>query len=349
MNQTLPSGVVNMAGQVDREEDLLVFGRIATPGNDNNDKGSSSVTSTMSTSLSSFVGDTMTQLVDDALKKGVASLHLMRGNDEENNGDNDNIAPSPAEAALIQRLTNVYYRNIDIIELYADHHIFTLDMYPPTRRQKIVQAFHQLKQQRKHQKAGENNGVPTISSVRGNEHKSSPLDDEAIVAIPSQDDIPTLKQMEALEEDIEQLHSNLNELKVERREWMVKCQGLEQVHANTEKVAQIMQKSSQTATTAVDQSVTAVIMGKQGLEQLHARAIDLLQELDHKIQPRLTLPVTIGESCHPLIGTFGKENRSKKRKLSLTPDKIVQQSRSLIQAPPEGMEMLRSLIRKSNE
>jgi hypothetical protein len=342
-----------------RDEDRLIFGH--NNSNDSNDMTTTTNASSSSSSLGSVVGDAMAKAVDEALKEGIATLPLLHGNnssssrhhhpsDHSNDDNNDNHA----EVNLLQRLTKEYYRNIDILELYATHHIFTLSMFPPTKRRAIVQAYHQHQQQQVETKTLVDKDTTTTKMSLAEDENDKATLPLVPPPLPTMEQIPTAHQMKALTLETQQLRIQLQTLRVQRQELAVKCRALEQVQSKCQQVQQAFASATtmngkEPPLVAMDQSVTAVIMGTQGLEQLRARGVELLQELDER---QLVIHHNNNTSKKNALSqdTLEKENHltmttTKKQKWDM--DQQYPQQRS--QVTTSSLETLRSMMVHSSD
>jgi hypothetical protein len=84
-------------------------------------------------SLNASIADTLTERIDTALKAGVSTLPFMNDNDDDTSTDT-------CSEKLLAVLRSIYWRNVDVFEVYAGRNIFSVGIYlhvstqaPPNR------------------------------------------------------------------------------------------------------------------------------------------------------------------------------------------------------------------------
>jgi hypothetical protein len=230
-------------------------------------------------------------------------------------------------------------------------------MFPPTKRRAIVQAYQQQQQVETKTSVDKDTTTTKMSLAEDENDKATlPL---VPPPLPTMEQIPTAHQMKALTLETQQLRLQLQTLRVQRNQLAVKCHALEQVQSKCQHVQQAFASAAaihgnnEQPLVAMDQSVTAVIMGTQGLEQLRARGVELLQELDEKqlvIHPNNNNNTSKKNALSQ--DTLEKENlltttttTTKKQKWDM--DEQYPQQRS--QVTTSSIETLRSMMVHSND
>ena len=221
--------------------------------------------------LATRIADAMADRVDVALAEGVASLPLLEG--AESIPSNSNSNSNNKVDDLLQRLKRCYMKHIDIVEVYAARNIFTISMYPPKRRQRILQEYLQFQ----HPVSLE---PSTTSQREEDESKSTNTVSNTSYQYPTKDQIPSSEDMNHLQEELDMLRKQLQDARRQRNELLVHCQSVELAQSTSQSAISMLKEHS---IENIHNQVTAVIMGGQGLDSLKQEGTKLIQKLDeHK-------------------------------------------------------------------
>ena len=249
-------------------------------------------------SMAATIADTLADRIDVALVERISSLPVVASTSSkdddggEGTGD-DNTASKTKGELLLHKLQQKYLKNVDIVEVYAQRNIFTCSMYPPRRRQRILQAY--LQRQQEEQGKGGQNETTTIETTGDGEGKSSPAATEKSVTTdtstsgykcPSREQIPTSEAVEEINKEMEELQEKLKAARIRRNELIVACKSIEVAEQAAKKSLESLsqcEKDNEGDAAAVDQvhgKVTAALMGHQGLHQLGEEGRKLMTKLD---------------------------------------------------------------------
>jgi len=232
-------------------------------------------------SLNANLADAVGDSVSAALAQGVKSLPTLGSEDDE---DDDGLgSPNGAKngggpAALLKLLQSKYYdRNIDLLELYGARNIFTVGMYPPKRRQEIVEAYH-------------NPDGLVVAAAADNDGCDAEMDttadgDDKITFPSSMEEIPTPDQIADLERQTKELRVRLQEAK--KRRAAAKRQ-LEQLKTARQVSGDLFSKVVDAAVVTADADTkkiqhavqSTVVSGMEGLRQWQAHGQELVQKME---------------------------------------------------------------------
>jgi hypothetical protein len=251
-------------------------------------------------SLNASMADTLTDNIDKALKAGVLTLPLM--NDDTNNSRSEK---------LLTALCSVYWRNVDVFEVYAGRNIFSVGMYPPKRRRAIEQLYNSDDSDSDNQEtplsATKNKKSPLqdISASKMNETTSDtsnstnkPFADSTTDAsnsksnsnlYPTPEQIPTAQQMVDMTAETESLREQLWQVQRRRNETVQAMNQLEVAEQLADMASSSMQESTGEDGKGIEQvhdSVTAAVVGSEGLEQLQATGKELVEKLEQEKRQR---------------------------------------------------------------
>jgi hypothetical protein len=256
-------------------------------------------------SLNASMADTLTDRIDTALKAGVLTLPLM--NDDTNNSRSEK---------LLAALRNVYWRNVDVFEVYAGRNIFSVGMYPPKRRRAIEQLYNsddndsnsnsidnqeasssaiKLKKSPLRDVSASKmnetaNDAPNSSSSKPSAistNNSNSNNSNSNTLYPAPDQIPTAQQMTDMTAETESLREQLWQVQRRRNETEQAMNQLEVAEQLADMASSSMQEStSETGIDQVHDSVTAAVVGSEGLEQLQATGKELVEKLEQEKRQR---------------------------------------------------------------
>lgn len=204
-------------------------------------------------SLNDRIADAFADRIQAALSEGVQSLPLLY---ESTKGD-----------ALLAKLQKSYLKNVDIVEAYGERNIFTLQMYPPKRRQRITRAFLDKDHE---SKKTENSTTATVFENSSYQY-------------PAEEQIPSLEQSQSLQDELQVLRAHLQAARLRRNALLVANTSKEVAQKATDQVsASLPLQDLETIHT----SVTAAVMGGQGLEQLQEQGKKALNNLENSKRER---------------------------------------------------------------
>ena len=231
-------------------------------------------------SSSDELSDEFGDCVDAALLEGVHSLPMIQ---------------STSSISMLESLRRAYYRNIDIFQGFLHRNVFSIANLSKTRRSKIIQAFlndnHNL-----NCKNNPNNMQDTFLTNTTTTITATTIT-MTMTNNPSLDSIPTTNDRKEMEDSLSSLRDELATAKQRRNELQAK---LHQLSLAQEALPQ--SANSTTNTTTVHSAVTAMIMGKQKLENLIDQAKENLETMDQEKRQRVEVD---------------EDNEPKKTKLTL--------------------------------
>lgn len=253
-------------------------------------------------SLNASMADTLTDRIDTALKTGVATLPLM----------NDT---STRSEKLLSALRNVYWRNVDVFEVYSGRNIFSVGMYPPKRRRAIEQLYNNdndndndnshdnpetsplatKKSKTPLQDVSASKMNETANDTTNNNNKSKPFSGSTANAnnkvYPTTDQIPTAQQMADMTAETDGLREQLWQAQRRLSETVQAMNQLEVAEQLVDMASSTMQESTSNGDGGggieqVHDSVTAAVVGSEGLEQLQATGKELVEKLEQEKRQR---------------------------------------------------------------
>jgi hypothetical protein len=204
-------------------------------------------------SLNGRIADAFADRIQAALCEGVRSLPLLY---ESTKGD-----------ALLAKLQKSYLKNVDIVEAYGERNIFTLQMYPPKLRQRITRAFLDKDHNSKDSK--------TSTTATEFEHSS--------YKYPAEEQIPSREQSQSLQDEVQALRAQLKAARLRRNALLVASKSKEMAQQATDQLsASLPLQELETIHT----SVTAAVMGGQGLGQLQEQGQQAVNKMDSSKRER---------------------------------------------------------------
>jgi hypothetical protein len=256
-------------------------------------------------SIPAMIADVMADKIDMSLAEGISSLPLLSSTsvtDKNSNSTNhDSDEGLSRSALLLQRLQKKYIRNVDILELYAQRNLFTIAMFPPRRRQRIVQAF--LNNPVNHSHSGmvdtreigkprylENPAI-TKQITTNQDNDTSSISASLFLSsseyqYPSKEQIPTPQAVTELNEEMKQLREKLKAVRLQRNELFVACNSVEQadqVAGQSLKALVAPSDDGGDVVPVVDQvqeSVAAALVQRQDTVRLTLEGQQLLERLE---------------------------------------------------------------------
>jgi len=207
-------------------------------------------------SLNASIADKLSDSIDAALTVGVSSLPLS----------------DPQRQEKLQAiLRHSYWRNVDVMEVYTQRNIFSIQNLTPHQRETVVKLFT----------SNDDASVFTVPNKTMEADDSTDKENAANTTLKiTPQDIPTPEQIKALEQETIELRQKLKQLKRQR------CQVLRHT-----KELEVAQQLAQLASTKLEHTdihldVTSTVMGVQGLEQLQSKAKELVEKLDEEKRGR---------------------------------------------------------------
>ena len=157
--------------------------------------------------LNARFADAFTEQIEIAITKGVDSLPLLdgdcyRGNSSQK-ASSDEIDNKPPKQRLWDALRYRFVRNVDVLEAYCGHRLFTLRKHLPARRKRIVTVMR--------------NGVECLSPLNANdETKGNKNGEEEPTKYPTRSELPSEEQRKDLVSELFRLQAELEAAKQKR-------------------------------------------------------------------------------------------------------------------------------------
>jgi hypothetical protein len=208
-------------------------------------------------SLNGRIADAFADRIQASLSEGVKSLPLLS---ENTKGD-----------ALLEKLQKSYLKNVDIVEAYGERNLFTLQMYPPKRRQRITRAFLE----RDHESEKPKTSTTTTTTQLEN----------SSYQYPTEEQIPSQEQSQSLQDEVQALRAQLQAARLRRNTLLIANKTKEVAQQATEQVSTSLPLQE---LETIHTSVTAAVMGGQGLEQLQEQGKQALNKLEDSKRERST-------------------------------------------------------------
>ena len=219
------------------------------------------------------IADKLSEYVTYHLEKGVEKLPML---------DQD----SSMDKKLLQRLEKTYLKNIDVFEIFVARNIFSLNKFPPKRRQAIIEAFQSDKEFNDADmgKDGEN-----IAANEETESKDLPTN---VPKSPS--DIPTEQQMADLTKEVERLRMELTKAKETKKNLIRSLKEIEVAEqladlAGTKVVAGTTvagESPSSSSPSCTMNNVVTTMEQSHGLKQLHQHGDGLIKRMEDEKRER---------------------------------------------------------------
>jgi hypothetical protein len=222
-------------------------------------------------SLTSTISDELDSKIDSALMKGVGSLPLLPQSSSDGAG----------EELFLTKLRACYRRNVDLLETYVERNIFTVQNYSVSLREKILQCFIMT---------SNNNSSSAVEAaqvmVKQEEQQQQETATTTIPPLPSdypkkRSDIASSQDMDQLREETTQLRAKLRAARARKNDLQRKLIKLLDVDQSVKGANETL-SNNDTDPTSTHSSVTAMIVGKQGLEYTKQEAKVLSRQLDEQ-------------------------------------------------------------------
>lgn len=179
------------------------------------------------------IGDALQRSVDQSLDAGVATLPLLSKDSSQH---------------LANLLKQSYYINIDTFELYIARNIFSVAMFPPSRRAAVVGLF-----------LDDNADLSSASKP----DSCSPNDDDSLLQQLeiSRNDIPTEAQMHELQSEIQSLTDRIHQMQTLKA-------NLQKRISEFEMANQLAQTAQQSTAPVIPKLASSVETSFQAAQQL---------------------------------------------------------------------------------
>mmetsp|Transcript_6531 Transcript_6531/g.15869 ORF Transcript_6531/g.15869 Transcript_6531/m.15869 type:complete len:375 (-) Transcript_6531:180-1304(-) len=156
--------------------------------------------------LNARFADAFAEQIEAAISKGVDSLPLLdgdcyRGNSSQK-ASSEEIDNKPPKQRLWDALRYRFVRNVDVLEAYCGHHLFTLRKHPPARRKRIVRVMR--------------DGVGCLSPLNANDETKGTNGEEEPTAYPTRSELPSEEERKDLVEELSRLQAELEAAKQKR-------------------------------------------------------------------------------------------------------------------------------------
>jgi hypothetical protein len=201
---------------------------------------------------------------------------------------------------LLSTLRRVYFRNVDVLESYLVRNTFSIQSLPPSRRNKIVQAY--LK--------GE---VPST--------ETKPFPTTHVKSYDYPTEIPSSHDVQSLQQETKQLRLKLREARRRRKDLRTKLEGLVQAHQAVNPVVGALRHN-----VPLEDDIASVVMDKDRLEELQAAATILSNRLEEEKRERPELEDEVDLNAKRTKLTLEeqyKENRENTRTTESSMTKVV--------------------------
>lgn len=277
-----------------------------------------SSSSTLSDLDKSMFGDVNTNLANAleascklAIRNGVDSLPLLK----EREG-------------LVKKITHPYMKNVDVIEAYGKRRLFTVRYTGgPKRCQQIANRFLDVE-------APLDISESRSSSARTDSHNAS---SSSSAPYPSKEEIPSSLQLETVQAELQVLAKQLADAKAKRNALLQQGVDLQAAHSAATLAVESLQ-SKAVAVASIPDSVSAAVMGGQGLQDLTREA--------KRMQTELTEKKRSAEDDNTDATIFPQLPCTKKR--VLTSHELYQQERQAVKVSSAGISNLLGTTRTLN-
>ena len=205
--------------------------------------------------------------------------------------------PISGEEKLNKMISTVYDYYIDSAQSYAENEIFTVHerMFSKKKREKILLAYQEVWEQKK--KVGGDTQMGDILCKEGSgniEHDETTTTDKTdqdslekeegmkrnFVLPTSTSDIPSEDDIQNIDNEILSLQHKLHQLNFKNHEIKTQLKSIHQTKALTDKMEEIMKSTIGESGKDVEDSVSASMIGKDGLEELCNDAKEIIKKLD---------------------------------------------------------------------
>jgi hypothetical protein len=249
-------------------------------------------------SLNAEIADALTERIQAALAGTVQTLPLMDSGttataDTTTDADAATTSQgtsSTREEVLLASLHKAYWRNVDVFEVYSQRNIFSLGMYPSQQRRAQIADLYLH---------GDRDGVlaaaqeeiansPPDAATAVTTSSNSSINNNIIiqpVAYPEKSQIPNAAQVQELRDEIAALRVQLRHVQSEKAAHRKQLREVEVAEQLADMAGHSLQEHV-AVLGSVHESVTAAVVGTQGLQALHGQGTQLLHDLQEEKRQR---------------------------------------------------------------
>ena len=216
----------------------------------------------------------------EVVQDKVSTLPIIQHDDQES-----------CETKLYSKITTVYTNYMDVAQLYAENELFTLDKsYSRRKRERIVNAFLALKQDQgsddppNDAETGVEKETETSIAQADNPSTAAKNEEEKFrYTMPSSSkEIPSVEEMNAIDEEIAYLRKQLREYKVNTHSLHQQTHSLEHAFKLASKTNDSLLKvvGQKSQDSNIIQDVQNATEGKRTLTELNSQAEKLVVQMD---------------------------------------------------------------------
>lgn len=211
-------------------------------------------------SLNSMIADYFYERAENALSVCISSLPNLS-------------STTGGEMILLNRLKSAYWRNIDLFALYCKRNIFTTGIFKPRRRQSIATLYNDESFDIKIF-----NEKMTQDQIDATSIEARPVDDNSSeMKIPNCPEPRSAEDLLAVQQENQDLRTQIKELKRKREEAKLQVNNLHAVKELVDEVEKNLAENIQV--NALYKDVTSAVMGCRDLQELQGKGKQLLGEL----------------------------------------------------------------------
>ncbi|OEU11179.1 hypothetical protein FRACYDRAFT_246291 [Fragilariopsis cylindrus CCMP1102] len=228
---------------------------------------------------------------------------------DENTNDNDANKKTPKQN-LCHTLKYKFIRNVDVLESYCAHHLFTLKKHLPARRKRIVSTITLTGGASLSSSEHEQEQEQQKSKEQEEEQQEEETDHSPTTIIRSKNELPSSKEIANLMNEVSTLQLQLELIRKERNELLVLQESTTraEVYVNDITNATTSASASASATTSIQKTEKVVTDGNT-IGRLAEEAKNMIQKLD----TTTTTNTTMKKRDH----NNGSSNKRLKKPLSM--------------------------------
>lgn len=247
--------------------------------------------------LNTQLADLLAESIEAAISKGVDSLPLL-DDDCYRGSQSDAKTKSPKER-LRETLRYKFVRNVDVLEAYCAHHLFTLRKHPPARRKRIVSVLQ-----------GGPQALPVLSP---RDHVS---DETSTKKYPTRSELYTNEDRYKLSEDLSRLKTDLENARKRRNELKAAIAAGGKAETVVDEVVTTVAENAPPET--MEENLSKAVEESRTVGQLTEEAKSMTEKLDGIKRGRSSQNTNIEEDTFdfeqqddPLYrGSFGKRQKA---------------------------------------
>lgn len=259
-------------------------------------------------SMNTRIADAFAERIQAAATEGVESLPLLSDKEKAQ--------------SLIETIEQTYLDRVDIMETYARNNIFTVSLYKPRRRQRILQACLQ--------------DLPLNDKLSiGEADEGKQQGEEAYPEYPSKDEIPTPQETAALQSELCDLKDRLDAARLRRNTLLAKQKSLESAIA----VSNAAVQSLAVVSNDVRGPVAKALSNGKSMQELTKEGKELIQQLDDSKRER-------ENDCDENNGFIpATKLNAKKKRMSM--EEEYKHDRQVLQAKDvDSLQALRTILKQ---